>query len=147
MPTDIALLMRTMYMTIPGHLKKTRADLDAGIQYGRPTVFGTLLESELEEDEKTSERLAAEAVAVVSAGTETTSWALAVITFHLLDKPRLLEKLTQELRNGVEDPSHLPAWTNLEDLPYLGAVIQEGLRLSYGVAARTARGSDIPGRV
>lgn len=26
-----------------------------------------------------------------------------------------------------------------EKIPYLGAVVQEGLRLSYGVAARTAR--------
>lgn len=33
----------------------------------------------------------------------------------------------------------LPSWTTLEKLPYLSAVIQEGLRLSLGVSSRTAR--------
>jgi hypothetical protein len=33
----------------------------------------------------------------------------------------------------------LPSWTVLEKLPYLSAVIQEGLRLSLGVSGRTAR--------
>lgn len=128
-----------MKVTIPGHVFKTKADLDAGVQYERPTVFGSLLQSELQGDEKRPERLADEAVAVVGAGTETTSWALAVITFHLLDKPELLNKLSQELNEAVTDPTQLPTWTTLEKLPYLGAVIQEGLRLSYGVSGRTAR--------
>jgi len=33
----------------------------------------------------------------------------------------------------------IPSWTTLEKLPYLTAVIHEGLRLGYGIAARTAR--------
>lgn len=33
----------------------------------------------------------------------------------------------------------LPSWTALEKLPYLSAIIQEGLRLSLGVSLRTAR--------
>lgn len=139
LPTDIGLLIKTMYITIPGHLTKTKAALDAGIEHGRPTVFGALLKSELADGEKASGRLALEAVSVVGAGTETTSWALALITFHLLDKPALLDRLLRELAAAVEDPGRLPPWTALEELPYLGAVIQEGLRLSYGVSARTAR--------
>jgi cytochrome P450 len=113
--------------------------MDAGIQRERPTVFGSLLSSNLEAHEKQPQRLADEAVAVVGAGTETTSWALAVITYHLLTKPELLVKLRAELSTVIDDPLQLPAWTTLEKLPYLGAVLQEGLRLSYGVSARTAR--------
>jgi cytochrome P450 len=128
-----------MSITIPGHVMKTKADLDAGIQYERPTVFGSLLQSELAISEKAPERLAFEAVAIIGAGTETTSWALTVMTYHLLDKPEILLRLTEELKEVVNDPTKLPGWTTLDDLPYLGAVIQEGLRLSYGVSARSAR--------
>lgn len=128
-----------MKIDIPNKVKKTKSELDAGIRHERPTVFGSLLESDLELLEKQPRRLADEATAVVGAGTETTSWALAIITYHLLTKPELLAKLTEELNGAVSDSKHLPTWTTLEKLPYLGAVLQEGLRLSYGVSARTAR--------
>lgn len=139
MPKDIALLVRTLQIDLPAKINKVKADIDAYITYDRPTIFDSLLRSDLDTLEKEPQRLADEAAAVVSAGTETTSWALSVITFHLLTKPKLLATLTNELQRVVDDPLRLPAWTALESLPYLGAVIQEGLRLSYGVSARTAR--------
>ncbi|KAF9880458.1 trichodiene oxygenase [Colletotrichum karsti] len=139
LPEDIALLIQTLKIDIPNKVKKTKSELDAGIRHERPTVFGSLLESDLTLLEKQPQRLADEAAAVVGAGTETTSWALSVITYHLLTKPELLTKLRNELNEVVDDPQHLPSWTSLENLPYLGAVLQEGLRLSYGVSARTAR--------
>ncbi|KAL2207483.1 cytochrome P450 [Sarocladium strictum] len=139
LPEDVGLLIRTLKIDIPRRVRKTKADMDAGIQYERPTVFGSLLTSDLEAHEKQPQRLADEATAVVGAGTETTSWALAVITYHLLTKPELLAKLRKELNEAIDDPLRLPSWTSLEKLPYLGAVLQEGLRLSYGVSARTAR--------
>lgn len=139
LPEEVALMIRTLKITIPGYIYKTKADLDAGMRRERPTVFGSLLESDMDERDKQPWRLADEAVAVVCAGTETTAWTLAVITYHLLNKPQLLTKLKSELSTEIVDPKCLPPWTTLEKLPYLSAVIQEGLRLSYGVAARTAR--------
>ncbi|TDZ41567.1 Cyrochrome P450 monooxygenase [Colletotrichum trifolii] len=139
LPTDIALLIQTLKIDIPNKVKKTKTELDAGIRHDRVTIFGSLLESDLDLLEKEPRRLADEAVAVVGAGTETTSWALSVITYHLLTKPELLAKLRKELAAVVDNPNQLPSWTALENLPYLGAVLQEGLRLSYGVSARTAR--------
>ncbi|TLD33341.1 hypothetical protein PspLS_00708 [Pyricularia sp. CBS 133598] len=141
LPTDIALLIQTMQIDMPIRVIKTKTDMDAGIQYKRPTVFGSLLHSELEQSEKEPQRLADEAGAVIAAGTETASWALAIITFHLLSKPHLLEKLQAELRQVVDsnNPKNLPPWSVLETLPYMNGVIQEGLRLSYGVSGRTAR--------
>ncbi|KAF9699924.1 hypothetical protein EKO04_002335 [Ascochyta lentis] len=139
MPPSSALMVRTLQIDLPEKMRKAKADIDAGIKYDRPTVFGTILESDLVSLEKEPQRLADEAAAVVGAGTETTSWAMSVITYHLLTKPELLNKLRHELQTVVKDPKQLPAWTELENLPYLGAVIQEGLRLSYGVSARTAR--------
>jgi len=139
MPTDIALMIRMLQIDMPARVRQAKADLDAGVTYERPTIFGELMKSDLELLEKEPQRLADEAVAVVRAGTETGSWALSVVTYHLLTKPELLEKLTAELEMVVKDPQNLPPWPVLETLPYLGAVIQEGLRLSYGVSSRTAR--------
>ena len=132
-------MMRTMGETVPQHVAKAQRDVDAGVHYERATIFQTLLESDLAAGEKTAARLHADATAVLGAGTETTSWTLAVITFHLLDQPDLLRRLAEEVRAAVPDPKALPSWTTLEKLPFLGAVLHEGLRLSYGVSARTAR--------
>jgi cytochrome P450 len=138
LPKQIALMVKTMQIDMPAKVRKAKADLDAGIMYDRPTIFASLLQSDLDVLDKEPQRLAEEAQAVLGAGTETTSWAMAVITYHLLTKPEILAKLTRELKTVVDDPRHL-SWPVLETLPYLGAVIQEGLRLSYGVSSRTAR--------
>ncbi|KXJ93358.1 cytochrome P450 [Microdochium bolleyi] len=139
LPADAALLIGTITRTLPSYVHKARSDLNAGIQYDRPTIIADLLRSDLEESEKTTKMLVDNAMAVVGAGTETTSWALAVITYHLLTKPDLMNRLHKEVSGLVKDPSKLPDWKALEELPFLTAVIQEGLRLSYGVSARTAR--------
>jgi cytochrome P450 len=136
LPQDIGMLVRTLQIDIPKRVQKAKADLDAGITYERPTIFASLLRSERGYSDQ---ELIDEAVAVLNAGTETTSWALAVMTYNLLSNPEILAKLTRELETVVVDPTHLPAWGVLETLPYLGAVVQEGLRLSYGVSSRTAR--------
>ncbi|CAN9189290.1 unnamed protein product [Alternaria alternata] len=138
LPKDIALMVKTLQIDLPARVRKTKEDMDAGITYDRPTIFASLLQSDLEILDKEPQRLSEEAQAVLGAGTETTSWALAVMTYHLLTKPEILAKLTAELKTVVDDPRHL-SWPVLETLPYLGAVIQEGLRLSYGVSSRTAR--------
>lgn len=139
LPSDIALMVKTLQIDMPWKVRKAQEDLDAGITYERPTVFASLLQSNTHEEKNRFRWIADEAEAIVGAGTETTSWALGVITYHLLSKPEILVKLTEELKTVVKDPTNLPSWTVLETLPYLGAVIQEGLRLSYGVSSRTAR--------
>ena len=139
LPPDVALMIRTLQIEIPSKVHKTKKDLDAGVVHEKPTIFADLLQSDLVESEKKPERLADEAVAIVGAGTETTSWTLAVITFHLLSQPEVFEKLQAELSTVIDDPRRLPSWTVLEKLPFLGAVIREGLRLSYGVSSRSAR--------
>ena len=144
LPEDVALFVRTLQIEIPASINQTRENVEAGLirSEKRLTIFGSLLlEEELQSTEKGTKRLAAEGFAILGAGTETTASALAVITYHLLTKPHLLAKLTSELEQfGItKSPRELPTFPDLERLPYLGAVIQEGLRLSYGVASRTAR--------
>lgn len=126
-------------MNIPNRIKKIQVDREAGVTVKRNTIFASLLESDLPPEEKTLYRLTGEGTAFLGAGTETTSWALAVLTFYLLRNPDVLRRLTTELQSAVPDPRNLPSWSALEKLPYLSSVILEGLRLSYGVSERISR--------
>ena len=105
-----------------------------------PTLFHEILQSNLPESDKSVIRLKEESAIVVGAGTLTTSWALSVATYHLLASPRILRKLKTELMSAirVSDDPNIPL-SVLDNLPYLAAVIQETLRLSYGVASRLQR--------
>lgn len=105
-----------------------------------PTIFHEILQNaSLPESDKTVLRLKSEALIVVGAGTLTTSWALCVAIYHLLATPRILAKLKAELKAAIsEDSTNVPL-ARLEQLPYLNAIVQEALRLSYGVASRLQR--------
>lgn len=70
---------------------------------------------------------------------DTSSWTLTVATYHLLRRPELAARLAAELRGAAPDPRDLPAWTALEQLPLLSAVVSEALRLGYGLAGRSPR--------
>ncbi|ROV92811.1 hypothetical protein VPNG_09114 [Cytospora leucostoma] len=139
LPQPLVHLVRIMQIEMPRRIEEIREGQRAGVLYERPTIIGAILDSDLRDKEKSTSRVADESFAVVGAGTETTAWALTVMTHRLLSNREILERLTQELQHTVKDPRRLPSWTVLEKLPYLSAVIQESLRLSYGVSARTAR--------
>ncbi|KAB5560262.1 cytochrome P450 CYP542B3 [Coniochaeta sp. 2T2.1] len=105
-----------------------------------PTVFHDMLGSKvLPPEEKTVQRLAQEGQILVQGGTLTTSWTLAVATFHLLDKPDILKRLRDELKRAIPDPSEVVPLAELEGLPYLRAVVKESLRLGFGTSGRLAR--------
>jgi cytochrome P450 len=108
-----------------------------------PTLFHELLQNDVPDSEKSVGRLVQEAQIVVSAGTETTAWCLSVITFHLLSNPAILQKLREELEQAIPNPNKPVPVEKLEQLPYLSAIIQEGLRLSYGLSTRLPRVSPV----
>ncbi|RDW79820.1 cytochrome P450-18 [Coleophoma cylindrospora] len=103
------------------------------------TMFHTLLRSDLPESERSTSRLAEEAVLLAGAGTHTTSWTLSVALYHLLADPKILKKLKDELENAIPDPNESTPLPKLESLPYLTGVIKEGIRLGYGNASRIPR--------
>ena len=132
---DIHIQAKALFEEMPGS-----RDSDGGT-----TVFHEILDSKLPPEEKSFPRLATDAGALMGAGTVTTAWALTVAVFHLVKNPDILLKLKQELlatnlsvHTEARDEADqvLP---KLEKLPYLTAVIQEALRMSYGVASRLAR--------
>jgi cytochrome P450 len=84
------------------------------------TVFQTLLDSDLPEQEKSAQRLQDEGQSVVGAGSETTAKALSVITFHLLNDKRKLQRLREELKSAsIVDLNSPGLISRLEKLPYL----------------------------
>jgi cytochrome P450 len=85
-----------------------------------PTIFREVLNSDLPPEEKTVDRLWHDAQVFNIAGSETTGWALGVITFHVLENPDILFRLREELRIVVEDgDAKNTLTTELEKLPFL----------------------------
>ncbi|RAK71513.1 cytochrome P450 [Aspergillus fijiensis CBS 313.89] len=97
--------------------------------WAQESVFDSVLDApNLPDAEKTLPRLEREGTLLALAGTESPAQTLTVAFYHLLANPALLAKLRQELRT-VPAPA---SWTQLEQLPYLSAVIEESNRLSFG---------------
>ncbi|KAH6706484.1 cytochrome P450 [Leptodontidium sp. MPI-SDFR-AT-0119] len=104
------------------------------------TVFhGLLRNPNLSAADKTDERLIDEARVLLGAGTDTTANTLAAITYHLLANPAILKKLRNELIAAIPDLNDTPPLAQIETLPYLTAVIQEGIRLHPGASIRQDR--------
>jgi cytochrome P450 len=92
------------------------------------TIFYELLQSDLPPEEKNFEHLWKEGQNLVGAGGETVANALSFTTFHLLNNPDKLKKLKDELEKAM--PNKYEQWDlpAAEKLPYLSAVVNEGLR-------------------
>ena len=70
---------------------------------------------------------------LVLAGSETTATALSGIIGNLLGNPKAMRELTAEIRSSFRHTSEI--WSErVSELSYLGAVIEEGLRLCMPVA-------------
>jgi len=78
---------------------------------------------------------------LLSAGTDSSANTLSAITYHLLSTPHILSILRAELEAAIPDKNarHFPIFSQVEQLPYLSAIIQEGLRLYPAVSGRQQR--------
>ncbi|KAB8210099.1 putative benzoate 4-monooxygenase cytochrome P450 [Aspergillus parasiticus] len=95
---------------------------------GHRTVFHELLDSKLPPAEL-----------LVTAGSGTTAYVLRGTAYHIAANPSVRQRLHGELVATIPDPQQFPTLTTLEQLPYLTAVIQEGLRLCDPVTHRISR--------
>ena len=124
------------------------------------TIFPSLLESKLPAIEKSIERLRDEAFSLVTAGSITTSVSqkrdmetsevlthartyraqfFRSTTYYIAANPSIRMKLLEELKTVMPKSHDRPELSTLEQLPYLTAIIHEGLRISHGVAHRIMR--------
>ncbi|SLM35246.1 cytochrome p450 [Lasallia pustulata] len=108
-------------------------------QSGHRTIFHSLLESKLPFPEMKRDRLRDEAFSLITAGSITTAHVLRAVSYHIAADPAVRQKLFQELRTVMPKRADRPKLQDLERLPYLTAVIREGLRINNPVTHRQCR--------
>ncbi|KAI0467426.1 cytochrome P450 [Xylaria cf. heliscus] len=106
---------------------------------GRGTVFDALRDESVSPQERSASRLEQEGLILVVAGTETTARTLTIASYHLFSNRPLLLRLRDELRTVMPTPDTDVSWSQLEQLPYLNAVVNEAIRLSFGPIFRSTR--------
>ncbi len=101
------------------------------------TVFHEIIRSPLPAGEKRVDRIRQEAQSLLVLGAETVSNTLTVTIYRLIETPTKMARLKSEL-DTLPDPAHT-SHQQLENLEFLTAVIQEGLRMSGGNTSRHIR--------
>ena len=107
--------------------------------YSSPTIFHELINSDIPAGERSLSRLIDEGITLIGAGTVTTAHFLSTTAYHILANTEVLQRLQKELREAMPEVSSQIPLVRLEHLPYLTAVIKEGLRLTHAISHRNAR--------
>jgi len=102
-------------------------------------MIHAIVYSDLPPAEKTFDRVLEEVMTVAGAGFETTASALRLILYHVYTNNQILRRLREELASVSTGPAQPIALKEVEQLPYLTAVLTEGIRLSPAIASRAAR--------
>lgn len=103
-------------------------------------MIDAILRSGLPPSEKNVERILGEVAPTTAAAFDTTANALRLIVYHIYSNEVILQRLRDELASlSTAEPAAL---NELEQLPYLTAVLMEGMRLSPAIGSRAARVTD-----
>ncbi|MCJ1384873.1 hypothetical protein MMC17_007991 [Xylographa soralifera] len=104
-----------------------------------PTIFHELFNSDVPAAERSAQRLVDEGITLLGAGTVTTAHVLSTTVYHIVANPSILQKLQAELYNLMPDRNSKPKLVQVERLPYLTAIVKEGLRITGGIIHRSQR--------
>jgi cytochrome P450 len=107
----------------------------------RKTIFHQLLDPAATEGHVVPdvEDLTDEAFTIITAAADTTGHAMTMTSYYVITNPEIYRTLTAELENAFPNSTTKLDYSKLDKLPYLTAVIKEGLRLSFGVPGRLPR--------
>ena len=105
----------------------------------RPSMLEAFLDLDLPESYKSAEKVAGEAFVAMAAGALTSSHALKYATYHNLVNSTILESLMIDLEEAIPDPNSPPNLRELEQIPYLVAILYGSLRIFTGVSHRLQR--------
>ncbi|KAJ5948821.1 cytochrome P450 [Penicillium verhagenii] len=111
------------------HLQQIVAKIDRRLSWElqRPDIMSHLIDDKGEVAWSRGE-LDATFAMLTTAGSETTATVLTGVLCYLVNEPDELAVVTKELRQAFSSSAHVTL-SSVQDLPYLKAVIQEGLRL------------------
>ena len=93
----------------------------------------TKIIAEREKNGTSLQELTAQAGMLVRAGSETTATAMSGLTYYLCSNPRVYGKLAREIRETFSSYDQINGQST-GSLPYLSAVVDEGLRLYPPIA-------------
>ncbi|CZT16509.1 uncharacterized protein RCC_02350 [Ramularia collo-cygni] len=116
------------------------AENEKSASHTRTIVHSQLHNDTLDPADRTFERIKSEGMVLVGAGTETTARTLATAIYHILATDAVHKRVLGEVRTVMpSSESPLPSVAQLQQLPYLTAVVNESLRIAHGVAGRLSR--------
>ena len=111
--------------------KRNRGNPKTDSDNTRVSLFNYIVNSDMPESELSTDRLAKEAQVLLGAGSASTARTLDFMVYYVAADMRIRTRLQEELRDIMSVyPKMNPSWTELEKLPYLQAIIKEGLRYS-----------------
>ncbi|MCJ1436764.1 hypothetical protein MMC27_006146 [Xylographa pallens] len=102
----------------------------------KPNVYHTILSSSLPSSEKTPDRLSQEVLTLFVGGSATTARVMTRITYHVVADHQVFLHLKKELEKAIPDPFRIPELEDLEQVPYLVAVVKEALRIATALMSR-----------
>lgn len=105
----------------------------------RRTIFHDYVEAKLPPSVQTPQGFVDDADSFIGAGYETSGHTLSTATFHILDNPKIYNRLVSDIINHWSDPRIIPSWKEFESIPYLHATVKEALRMAMGVSMRLPR--------
>lgn len=155
MPVDLLIKM----VPLLGHLQEHRERIKVGMEkvwYAddgksklrepesmtrRSMVHSMRDANHLPASERDPERIVDELSLILSAGSEPTARTLSVASYYLLTNPDTLSTLRKEILAIIPAGASLDdvPYATLENLPYLSAVVNEGIRITHGVVSRLPR--------
>jgi len=105
------------------------------------TLIHAILSSNLPDSEKSFDRILDEVSTIIGVASETAAHTLRLLIYYIYSSPTIFHHLRTEL-------SSFPSGSNsevsqLEQLPYLTAVLIEGMRFSPVILPRAWRGSHL----
>jgi len=121
-------------------VNKAKVEASLSKTESTPTLFQIMVSSDMPPAEKSMDRLTQEAMLLFGAGSFTVASTMGTISYHLLDNHSARIKLQEEIGNTMSAyPHRIPHRVELEKLPYLTAVVKEGLRIGTVISRRQTR--------
>lgn len=111
-------------------------------------IVRQIVDSDRDATDKTMQGVMSEILTVTGAGFETTSAVMRLVVYNIYRNKDILVRLRTELDSVWPAPTNteiesgryaMPELRALEQLPYLTALLMEGLRLSPGLGTRLQR--------
>jgi cytochrome P450 len=127
MPGTVGAMRESMVSQ--GHHAKARQRMQDDSWKGSGDFMDTMLQANGTKDEFTQGEIMANSNVFLIAGSETSSAALAGLQYWLLRTPRVLAKVTEEVRGAFQHEDQITMASTAQSTPYLIACVQEGLRI------------------